>query len=206
MKLDTIQGLGKLTADRLRRAGVKTVEALALIDVRATKVKDLTEEQLRALRRKAQWTVFSESLKRLQSIADDALDAIEGTLVEATWATIDAAKIAQERASEAIKAAQGRTRTLAAVAATKAKEAATVAEREYGKLEKQLRKAPAARRGPLKGYQQRARRAADAARAAGQSAAEAVRAAERMMRAEVRDAQKKGRGLVHRLRDAAGKR
>lgn len=201
LELEEIPGLQKSTITKLRRAGVETVEDLALIDVDEHNLKNANRAQVVEWRRKAQAAIFRGALRRLQHATDQAFEALEGVIMEATWTTVDAAKVAQERASDALDGARRQTRAFAKLASDRAREAAVAAQAEYEKLRTKVDKAPHQYRKQLKRYEKRAKSAADAAERAAKNAAQAFRLANEKWKAESKQAQLRGGTFVRRLRE-----
>lgn len=200
MKLEEMKGLHKPLREKLRKAGIRSVEALATVDPQRRKVGGVTPAQLSRLKRAAQVTIFHSAYARVKQLTDEAIESAEGLLQEATWATVDAAKLAESRAREAVRAAQGKARVLARVAATKTGQATRSAEKEYGRLKRQIQRAPKQGRSSLQGYEVRAKRAVESARRASVTAKRALELANQRWRNELKWAQEAGIGLVHRLR------
>lgn len=113
MKLESIPGMAKPTADKLRRAGVASVEQLATLDTRSLRITGLTHEKIVALRRDAQRALFHSALERVEEMAEGAASKAEKLLREATEVAVAAAHEARERAEMAMKQSQGMARVAA---------------------------------------------------------------------------------------------
>lgn len=201
MELTRVPGMTKGDRDKLRAGGVGTAEQLALLDLRNHRVKGIASAKLTAMRKGAQRAIFDDALARVAKVARPALESLEARLQKATWATLDAAKLAQKRAVDAVRASRGQARVLATVAADKTSDAAKSAKKEYRRLVKKIKAVPAKNRGRLGNYETQARRAADAAEHASDVARRAVHAAKKRAEGELKTAAKKGRTLVDRIRE-----
>lgn len=138
MKLETMKGLGKPTADKLRRAGVSSLEALAVVDVRSTKIPGMTAEQLVGLRRDAQRTIFASAAERIEEFAGEAMTKVERFLREAADAASAVAAEAQKVAGEALSSAKKSTDAWTKEAARTTKKVARAAETHVRKVERRI--------------------------------------------------------------------
>lgn len=206
MELTAVKGLGPTTIKALRKAGIRDVESLALVDVRRKRVPGIPREKLQILRKGAQRTIYQSAAKRIKKIVRETrrtvtreAHQVERLVRDATFSVLLAAKTAQERAAQARDAAQQRATVLAHVAADRARAAAQSAEREYQRILRNLRRVPKGRRTVLNRYAEKAEFAKHAAAVARERAAQAARWA----RASVQEGR---RSLFDRLQSRANGR
>lgn len=201
MELNRLKGITAPTRARLVKAGLRSVEKLALVDLNTRRVPGIPHERLRDLRKRAQLTIFESAVGRVQALTRDAVHSLEETVSRATWATLDAAKVAQKRAQEAASASGRSARMLAKVAASKARDAARVAKSEYETIGRHLKRAPSSRRARLLKYEANARRAAEAAMAASAHAEQTLENLRESAAVQLKVVRKKSGSLLSRLRE-----
>jgi hypothetical protein len=206
LELKDIKGLGEPTIEKLNKAGVKTVEQLALIDTRRRKVQGVTADRVIKLRRMAQQTIFLTAASRVRSAAAGArrqvhkgAKSVEAAARNAAERAIEAAKLAEAAATAAITHAEKAATDLAHQAAEQAVQARLVATQQVSNIRKRLqaeRKKPGSSVAKYFDLLERAEKAAQ------EAADRAVEAAARAGKAGVvaaKEATAKSQSLYDRL-------
>lgn len=215
MELKEVRALGPTTITKLRSAGIKTVEQLALVDVRRRKVQGVTADKLVTLRRAAQKTIFQKTATRLRHAAEVAtrearkgVETLEVLVRKAAEQALVAAKEAERAATEALGHAQSAAADLAEQAALQAVNARRAAQAQLESLAHRMETARAKR--PLvKKYWELLERAEEAAKTAAEKAVHSAQVARDAAGAAVGQAvettQEKGSSLYRRLMAKVGR-
>ena len=209
MELNEVRALGPATITKLRSAGIKTVEQLALVDVRRRKVQGVTADKLVTLRRAAQKTIFQKTASRLRHAAEVAtrearrgVGTLEVLVRKAAEQALAAAKEAERAAAEALAHAQSAAADLAEQAALQAVNARRAAQAQMESLSHRVGGSRSNR--PLvKKYWELLQRAEEAAKTASEKAVHSAQVARDAAGAAVGQAvqttQEKSSSLYRRL-------
>lgn len=204
--MQEVRGLGSATITKLRHAGIKSVEQLALVDVQRRKVSGVTPEKLVAMRRAAQKTIFQKTASRLRHAANVAtrearrrVETLEAVVRKGAERALAAAKEAEAAAAEALAHAQAAAADLAEQAALQAVNARRAAEAQMEALSHRI-SSRRAKRPLVRQYWALLQRAEEAAKAAAEKAIASAQAAkDAASEAVVQPIQEKSSSLYRRL-------
>ncbi|HLE48001.1 MAG TPA: hypothetical protein VI818_06865, partial [Candidatus Thermoplasmatota archaeon] len=176
MDLKDVTGLAPTTIAKLREAGIKTAEQLALVDTKRRKIQGVTAEKLVEMRRAAQKSIFAKTASRLRHAASVAsrearrgAESLEVLIRKGAEQALAAAKQAEAAASDALAHAQSAAADLAEQAALKAVNARRVAEQQIEALSHKL-SSRGAKNPTVQKYWNLLQRAEGAAKAAAEKA------------------------------------
>lgn len=207
MELNQIRGLGTPTIQRLNKAGIRSVEQLALVDTRRKEIQGMSADKLIHWRKQAQRTIFQSAAKRFRTAARSAGRTVkrqavhvETALREAVERTLAAAREAEAAAAEALRHAEGAAVELAERAAQKAARARETATQQFTDIQKRFSGNSAKRRRPkVDRYVDLLVRAERAARVAAESAQVAFEKAKTASGKAVHEVQVQSQSLYQRL-------
>lgn len=204
--LKAIQGLGQPTIVKLNKAGVRTVEQLALIDTRRKTLQGIATDRVIKLRRMAQQTIFKAAAGRVKTVAKTATKRVqrgakdlEAALERAAASAVDAARQAEASAAAAFHHAQRAAQDLAKIAAENAVQAKLVAEQQLDSIRQRLRKEKVSRRSRAGRFLRALERAGKVAQVAADKAVSAAAHAGEATAEAAKDTAEKSQSLYARL-------